>query len=289
MPGASTDRDRGRLPQALMRALAVVVRGVGGEDPPQALLADDEQMIEAALAVYAVRPDFLAVPPQECQDFAAYRRSGVGGRRGINRGWLTLFRPPLPEPCVQLAPHTVLQWARSRAGQPSASRLLLSPPAARLVPFALCAAFPRSVVGRNSDDDYGTSVALGLAPGRLSRLPAASDVRAHRRCPVRPLQSTQCPPSARRRVRGPAVATHYPGGPASDALRGMCPCSTGDWGSSNPAFPVARGSREPQPYAPSGRARFPTMLLSPWLSPQGRVGDPAATFLRTSPRCTGDR
>ena len=43
--------------------------------------------------------------------------SGVGGQRGITRSRLTLFRPPLPEPCVQLSPHTALQMAGSRAGQ----------------------------------------------------------------------------------------------------------------------------------------------------------------------------
>ncbi len=189
-----------------------------------------------------------------------------------------LFRPPLPEPCVQLSPHTALQLARSRAGRRSASRLPPCSPVAHLLPFALCVAFPRPLVGRHSDDYYGTSVALGLAPGRPSRLPSAIDVRVRRRCPIRPLQWTHCPPSARRRVRGPAVSTHYPGGPASDALRGMCACITGDWGSSNPAFTVSRGPRESQPYTPSGRSRFPTMLLSPLAFAARLGGRPRSQF-----------
>jgi hypothetical protein len=174
-----------------------------------------------------------------------------------------LFRPPLPEPCMQLAPHTALRLTHSRASRPSASRLPPRSPAVDLVPFALCAAFPRAVVGRDSDDDYGTSVARGLAPRRPSRLPAAIDVRARRRCPVRPLAWAHCPPSTRRRVHGSAVLTRSPDGPASGALRGMGACLTGDWGSRSLPFTLARGSRESRPYAPSDRARFPTMLLSP--------------------------
>src|SRR4051794_2965599 len=50
VPGASIERGRWRLPQALMRALVVVVREVGGRAPPQVLLADDEEVIEALLA-----------------------------------------------------------------------------------------------------------------------------------------------------------------------------------------------------------------------------------------------
>ncbi len=177
--------------------------------------------------------------------------------------WPALFRPPLPEPCVQLSPHTAFRLARSRAGRRSASRLPPRPPAASLVPFALRAAFPRALVGRDADDDDGTSVAIGLAPRRPSRLPSAIDVRACRRCPVRPLAWTHCPPPTRRRVRASAVSARYPGGPASGALRGMGACIAGDWGSSTPAFTAARGSCASRPYTPSGRSRFPTMLLSP--------------------------
>ncbi len=174
-----------------------------------------------------------------------------------------LFRPPLPKPCVQLSPHTAFRLARSRAGRRSASRLPPCSPAAHLVPFALCAAFPRPLVGRDSDDYYGTSVTAGLAPRRPSRFPSIIDVRACCRCPVRPLAWAHCPPFARWRVRTSAVSACYPDDPASGALRGTCACITGGWGSSNPAFTIARGPRESRPYAPSGRSRFPTMLLSP--------------------------
>ena len=163
-----------------------------------------------------------------------------------------LFRPPLPEPCVQLSPHTALRLTRWRAGRPSASRIPCRSPAVYLMPFALCAAFPRSLVGRDADDYYGTSVTVGLAPCRPSRLPSVSDARARRRCPVRPLQWARCPPSTRRRVRGSAVSARSLGGPASGALQGTCPGITGGWGSSNPAFTVSRGPREPQPYTSSG-------------------------------------
>ncbi len=91
---------------------------------------------------------------------------------------LALFRPPLPEPCVRLSPHTALQLTGSRAGRPYASRIPSRISAVHLVPFALCVAFPRALVGRHSDDYYGTSVTMGLAPGRPSRFPAIIDVRA---------------------------------------------------------------------------------------------------------------
>ncbi len=165
--------------------------------------------------------------------------------------------------CVQVSKHTALQSAGSRAGRPSASRTPCCRPTTHLVPFALRVAFPRSPVGRHSDDYYGTSVAIGLAPRRPSRVPSIIDVRARRRRPVRPLEWTHCPPPARRRVHAPATLARYPGGPASDTLRGTCPCIAGDWGSGSLPFTISRGSRESRPYVSSGRSRFPTMLLSP--------------------------
>ena len=59
-----------------------------------------------------------------------------------------------------------------------------------------------------------------LAPRRPSRFPSVVDVRARRRCRVRPLAWAHCPPSTRRRVRVPATLTRYPGGPAPDAVVG---------------------------------------------------------------------
>jgi len=187
--------------------------------------------------------------------------SRVGRRRGT--GCPALFRRPPSERCVQISKHTALQLACNRAGRRSASRIPCCRRTAYLVPFALCATFPRPLVGRHSDDDYGTSVAVGLAPRRPSRLPSAIDVRARRRRPVRPLAWARCPPPARRRVHAPALSTRYPGGPAADTLRGMCPCIAGGWGSGSLPFALSRGPRESQPYVPSGCSRFPTMLLSP--------------------------
>ena len=65
---------------------------------------------------------------------------------------------------MQVSQHTALQSTSSQASQRSASRIRRGPPAVRLVPFALRTAFPFSLVGRDSDDYYGTSVAVGLAP-----------------------------------------------------------------------------------------------------------------------------
>ena len=162
-----------------------------------------------------------------------------------------------------LSPHTALQLARSRAGRPSASRLPPRPAGVDLVPFALCAAFPRAPVGRHAHDYYGTSVALGLAPGRPSRLPAIIDVRARRRCPVRPLLRGHASPPTRRRVRASAVSARYPGGPASDALRGMRAASLGTGVQAIRLSPYHAGLASPGHTHSSGRSRFPTMLLSP--------------------------
>jgi hypothetical protein len=152
-------------------------------------------------------------------------QSRVGRRRGTV--CTALFRRPPSEPCMQLSLHTALQWTGSCAGWHSVSHLPPSPPAVRLLPFALWPAFPTAPVGRHPHDYYGSSVALGLALCRPSRLPSVVDVRARRRCLVRPLQWTPCPPSTRRRVPASATSTPHPGGPASDALQGTCPCITG--------------------------------------------------------------
>ncbi len=200
-----------------------------------------------------------------CRLACVHAADGLGrvGRRRVTGFTPALFRRPPSERCVQVSEHTALQSTSSWAGQPPASRLLPCSPAAYLLPFALRVAFPRSSVGRHSDDYYGNSVTVGLAPRRPSRFPSIIDVRARRRCPVRPLECGHSAPPARRRVHEPATLTRYPGGPASGALRGMGACIAGDWGSGNPAFTISRGSREPRSYAPSGRSRFPTMLLSP--------------------------
>jgi len=42
--------------------------------------------------------------------------------------------------------------------------------------LALYAAFPRAMVGRDSHDYYGDSVAIGLAPLRQSRSTVVKDV-----------------------------------------------------------------------------------------------------------------
>ena len=154
--------------------------------------------------------------------------SRVGRRRGTDRCRSALFRRPPSEPCMQLSLHTALQWTGSRAGRHSASRLPSCPPAVRLLPFALWPAFPTAPVGRHPHDYYGSSVTLGLASRRPSRFPSAVDVRARRRCPVRPLEWAHCPSSTQRRVRASATLARYPGSPASDALQGTCPCITGD-------------------------------------------------------------
>src|SRR4051794_34296151 len=148
---------------------------------------------------------------------------------------------------------------------------------------------PFALVGRHPHDYCGSSVAVGLVPRRPSRLPSAIDVRSRRRCPVRPLQWTHCPPSTRRRVHGSAVLTRYPDGPASGALRGCVLASLETGVQAIRPSPYRAGLASPGPtHLPTALA-FPPCSCPPWLSPQGRVGDPEAVLLRTPPRCARDR
>jgi hypothetical protein len=209
-------------------------------------------------------------------------RGGVGGWRGSSYvGVLlplrvtdcVLFHPPLPEPCLQLSPHTALQWPDSqgfdRVCCPHGSIRLSPnhtpgisptwPPTApvHLPPFALWPAFPAS-------DYYEGSVALGLAPHRRSRLLDLIDVIARVRCPVRPVEpldggrSLEWKPSevVRRNLvsRGSSEQAWY---------RGVGLCTAGDWGSSNPTFTMSCGPRGATSYTSSDVPRFDGMLLSP--------------------------
>ena len=194
------------------------------------------------------------------------------GRRRVTDPMPALFRRPPSEPGVRHfdAPgspvadrRTKVRLAVGKLWAVCISHPSLAPCRSHLCPFALWPAFPAALVGRDPYDYYGHSVALGLAPGRPSRVPSVADVRARRRCPVRPLEWTRCPSSTRRKVPTSATLTPYPGGPAPDALQGMCARITGAWGSGGLPFPVSRGPREPRPYASSDRSRFPTMLRSP--------------------------
>jgi hypothetical protein len=174
---------------------------------------------EEACTGYLTHP--LAPVGGPCKDVTAARADEprrVGRRRAT--GCPALFRRPPAERCVQVSQHSALQWSHSRTGRPAASRTPSRSPAGHLVPFALCAAFPHPSVGRDADDYYGTSVAVGLAPRRPSRLPSVVDVRARRRWLIRPLAWSRSPPPTRRRVRASATLTRYPGGPAPGAVAG---------------------------------------------------------------------
>src|SRR6266542_5259037 len=58
-----------------------------------------------------------------------------------------------------------------------------------LCSFALCAALPRALAGRDTRDYYEHSVTIGLAPRRRSHVPSPSNISlARRRCPTHALE-----------------------------------------------------------------------------------------------------
>ena len=120
-----------------------------------------------------------------------------------------------------------------------------------LVPFALWTAFPPALAGRDSGDYYETSVAVGLASRRRSRVRPCCTCRAERRWPTHLLE---CPHWAS--LRAPEVASANPEYRRRARHRfrrlsgGWRLASTGDWASGNSAFTIFRGSRgTPHPYA----------------------------------------
>jgi hypothetical protein len=120
-----------------------------------------------------------------------------------------------------------------------------------LVSFALWTAFPPFPAGRDSGDYYETSVAIGLASRRRSRVRPCRTCRAERRWPTHLLQYPHWVS-----LRAPEVASANPEyrHRARHRFRrlsgGWRLASSGDWASGNSAFTIFRGSRgTPHPYA----------------------------------------
>ena len=194
---------------------------------------------------------------------------------------LGLFRPPLPEPCGRLSPHTALQWP----GSPDVPRDLgLSPPYSvvlvHLPPFALCAAFPRPVAGRDAGDYSGGSAAVGLAAGRRSPVPPMLDVSS---APEVARSSPRMPSlGIASRSEGPRLLGYELGGSAASPQtwcggRGIAPLETGlravELSPYRAGLAGLRRTRLPPPPA-SPACCFPLGLSSP-----GRPGDPRPSLL----------
>jgi hypothetical protein len=156
------------------------------------------------------------------------------------------------------------RWASrsgSALGITPASRLVMSD---RLVCFALWAAFPPSLAGRNSCDYYQTSVAVGLASRRRSHVRPCRTCRAERR---RPTHLLECPHWASPCTPEVASANERYQRRARHRFRrlsgGWRLASTGDLASGNPALTIFRGSRNAPPRTPGHDRCFPGMLWSP--------------------------
>jgi hypothetical protein len=150
-----------------------------------------------------------------CQAGATDELSGVGGRRGTVG---SLF-PSAPPRTVRAA---FAAHGSPVGGQSGRSAIGITPPSLPSCrpPVALrpVAGFPDRPGGASRPRLLRQLRGRRLAPRRPSRLPSIVDVRARRRCPVRPLQWAHCPPPTRRRVRASAVSARYPGGPCSGYL-----------------------------------------------------------------------
>src|SRR6266511_4695654 len=114
----------------------------------------------------------------------------------------------------------------------------------QLCPFALRTAFPPSLVGRYSHDYCGHSVALGLAPRGRSRVRPRRTSERDVGAPLISFNALIGHRSTPRRL-------HWPWYDASAGCDVGVRChadgryfsSSGDWGSSSPAFAISRGSR----------------------------------------------
>jgi hypothetical protein len=133
-----------------------------------------------------------------------------------------------------------------------------------LFSFALQAAFPLSLAGRDSRDYYENSVTLGLAPRRRSRVPSPRNVLERLRLPTHTLQWVHCPSSVRQGVpRTRAVYVAPDGVGVQTCYRRACLYAIGYWDSSNPALALSLRRRRTMPYTSSDIPCFTNMLFSP--------------------------
>src|SRR6516165_5915795 len=112
---------------------------------------------------------------------------------------------------------------------------------------------PRAIESPTPLRHVGGSPARGLLRGLRRRgararqaipLSRSVDVRARRRCPVRPLERPRWPPFAGRKAPTAAqFCRREPATPPWTWSSGGHVITTGDWGSGNPAFTGSRGSR----------------------------------------------
>jgi hypothetical protein len=149
-------------------------------------------------------------------------RSRVGRWRGTSRSFS--IAPSPNAPCIFRCSTLSRVWRPTQVGggaavaAPGISPTSLAHPRRPLCPFALWPALPAAPVGRGSHDYYEHSVTVALAGDRPSRIPSLLDVRARRRCPVRPLEGGRSSSPTRWRVDAPADMTREPGGPAIDVV-----------------------------------------------------------------------
>jgi hypothetical protein len=157
---------------------------------------------------------------------------------------------------MSVMPITVLAFRNMRT-----SRL---PTSSHLFSFALQAAFPLSLAGRDSRDYYENSVTIGLAPRRRSRVPSPRNVLERLRPPTHTLQWAHCPSSTSQGVprtkRGFAAADDAG---VQTCYRRVCIFTPGYWDSSNPALALSLRRCKAASYTSSDDPCFANMLLSP--------------------------
>ena len=138
------------------------------------------------------------------------------------------------------------------------------PTSSHLFSFALQAAFPLSLAGRNSRDYYENSVTLGLAPLRRSRVPSPRNVLERLRFPTHTLSWAHCPLSISQGVPRAKMDRVAPDGVGvHTCYRRVCLSTTGYWGSSNPALALSLRRCKAASYTSSDDPCVTNRLFSP--------------------------
>jgi hypothetical protein len=158
-----------------------------------------------------------------------------------------------------------------------------------LAPFALRAAFPPSPAGRDSGDYYEASVAMGLAPGRRSRVRPCRTVQRDVGVPLISFNALAGRRSAPRRLCRPPSTPTQGTAPVTDVFPAdgnLHPLEIGLHAIQPSPYHAGPPSAPPLTPGPSRRVCWHALVPFTFRHP-GKPSDPE-TSLRVPPGSTGD-